>query len=64
MSDGAETRWKRVQKTLKATAENNRERRALSSGKWHLFLEALKKDTRTFEKLSKFLDARGESKNG
>ena len=64
MSDEPETRWKRVQKSLKAITETNKKRLALSSEEWHLFLKTLKKDARAVEKLSKFLDARGESKNG
>ena len=64
MSDGPETRWKRVQKSLKNITDSNKKRQALSSEDWHLFLRTLKRDTRAVEKLSKFLDVRGESKTG
>ena len=64
MSDGAETRrWRRVQKSLKVLTENTKQRQALSNDGWHLFLKNLKKETRAVEKLFKFLEAWGESKN-
>ena len=64
MSDENAIKWRKVAKSVKTCLENSKTRQNLATDDWQLFLENLKRDTSTIQRLYKFLEARGESKNG
>ena len=64
MSDETAIKWKRVAKSIRTCLEHNKAKQKLASDDWQLFLDNLRRDTSTVSRPHKFLDARGESKNG